>query len=158
MALQSLRHTALTTLLAAAVALPVTLPIQAPRTNVKASDFRKLQWIAGDWVGSGGDYDAFYERYTFVNDSTIEQQSFADGTMKTVTDRSTIALRNGRITNAGATSRYHAVALDATGVSFVSARPGGNSFVFKRASKGKWLATIRSAGGKRTVYEMRPKR
>ena len=158
MALHTFKQTAFPALLAAAIALPVTLPIQTPRTNVKASDFKKLQWLAGDWVGSGGEYEAFYERYTFVNDSTIEQQSFSDAGMKTVTDRSTIALRKGRITSGGGTSRYDAVALDATGVSFVSSKPGGNSFVFKRASKGKWLATIRSAGGKRTVYEMRPKR
>ena len=158
MALRTFRTMAFPAVLAAAIVLPVPYPGQSPRTNIRASDFRKLAWIAGDWVGSGGDYPAFYERYTFVNDSTIEQQSFSDETMQTVTDRATIALRNGRITNTSGTSRYEAVALDATGISFVSAKPGGNSFVFKRASKGRWLATLRSTSGKRTIYEMRPKR
>ena len=158
MALRTLRTMAFPAVLAAAIVLPVPFPGQTPRTNVKVSEFRKLQWLAGDWIGSGGDYPAFYERYTFLNDSTIEQQSFADETMQTVTERATIALRNGRVVKAGRTSRYDAVALDATGISFVSSRRGGNSFVFKRASKGRWLATLRSSTGKRTIYEMRPKR
>ena len=158
MALRTLRTMSFPALLAAALALPVPFPGQTPRTSVKLSEFRKLQWIAGDWVGSGGGYPAFYERYTFVNDSTIERQSFADETMQTVTDRATMALRNGRVINSSKTSRHDAVALDATGISFVSSRPGGNSFVFKRASKGRWLATLRSSTGKRTIYEMRPKR
>lgn len=158
MALRTLRTMAFPAVLAAAIVLPVPFPGQTPRTNVKLSEFRRLQWLAGDWVGSGGDYPAFYERYRFVNDSTIEQQSFSDETMQTVTDRATIALRNGRIVSSSGTSRYDAVALDATGISFVSSRAGGNSFVFKRASKGRWLATLRSSTGKRTIYEMRPKR
>ena len=158
MALRTFRTAAFPAVLAAAIVLPVPYPGQTPRTNVKASEFRKLQWIAGDWIGSGGEYPAFYERYAFVNDSTIEQQSFSDETMRTVTDRATIALRNGRIIHASGSSRSDAVALDATGISFVAAKPGGGAFVFKRASKGRWLATLRSATGKRTIYEMRPKR
>ena len=158
MALRTLRTAAFPAVLAAAIVLPVPYPGQNPRTNVKLSDFRKLHWIAGDWIGTGGDYPAFYERYTFVNDSTIEQQSFSDATMRTVTDRATITLRKGRVVHASGSSRYDAVALDATGISFMPAKTGGNSFVFKRASKGRWLATLRASTGKRTIYEMRPKR
>ena len=152
-----IRSTLMTTMLASMVVIPIRV-IQTPRTNVKAADFQRLRWLEGDWVGKGGGYSAFYERYTFVNDSTIEQQSFSDAGMKSVTDRSVIALRGGRVTNTGANSLYNAVMLDATGVTFAPAKPGSNTFTFKRATKGAWLAILKAPNGKRTIYEMKPKR
>ena len=155
--LHRLTKTVVTSALAAMVVIPVSVP-QTPRTNVKVADFQKLRFLEGDWVGRGGSYAAFYERYRFVNDSTIEQQTFSDETMKTVTDRSTISLRGGRIIHAGEGSRYDAVMLDGTGVTFAPAKAGGNTFTFKRAARGAWLAILKSPAGKRTIYEMKPKR
>ena len=143
---------------ATVLASVIVIPIQAPRKNIKLSDFKRLSWIAGEWVGSGGAYSAFYERYTFVNDSTIEQFSFTDASMTTISDRSTIALRNGRITQTSENARHNAVSIDARGITFIGAKPGQNSFNFRRAAKGAWLATLVVPGGKKTVYEMKPKR
>ena len=152
-----IRSALMTTMLASMVVIPIRIT-QTPRTNVKVADFQRLRWLEGDWIGKGGSYPVFYERYTFVDDSTIEQQSFSDAGMKTVTDRSVIALRGGRVTNRGEGTLHNVVMLDATGVTFAPTKPGSNAFTFRRATKGAWLAILKAPNGKRTIYEMKPKR
>ena len=140
------------------VAVPAS-QIGEPRRDYKLADFAKLRWVEGTWQGSGAGYDAFYERYRFVNVSTIEMTSFSDASLKTVSDRATIALRNGRIYDegAGGKSRYEAARVKAGVVEFVPVRGANNSFRFTRMSKDKWTATLRAPSGKKTVYEMRRK-
>src|SRR5687768_4710928 len=93
-----------------------------PRQDYKQADFEKLRWLEGTWQGSGGGYDAFYERYHFVNDSTIEKLSFTDATLQTVSERGTISLRAGRIADEGGRRRYEAAKVTSGVAQFVPVR------------------------------------
>jgi hypothetical protein len=128
---------------------------QSPRRDFKVNDFKQLRWIEGKWKGEANGAP-FYERYHFTNDTTIEQESFKDGTFQTVTERATFALRNGRIFEESAKSRYEAVRFNAGVAQFIPVKGASNSFQFTRMSKDRWTATIIPNGGKKkTVYEMR---
>jgi acetyl esterase/lipase len=61
------------------------------------SDFQKLRWLEGTWRGSAGGQEAFYERYSFANDTTIEIESFGpDETLSTIKRKGTVLILNGR--------------------------------------------------------------
>lgn len=51
---------------------------QLAESQFSRSDFQKLRWLEGRWRGSEGGENAFYERYHFVNDTTIEIGYFAN--------------------------------------------------------------------------------
>jgi hypothetical protein len=134
--------------------------IQAPSpspASVTKQRFRQLQWIAGQWRGSGGSYAAFFEEYRVLDDSTVGMRSFSDSTLRTATDSSVIEWRNGRVQSRSARSTYVAVEFTSTTVRF--ARPGaaGGGHTFSRVSANEWKATLHpaSTGGQATVYTMR---
>jgi hypothetical protein len=128
---------------------------QTPRRDFKVADFRQLRWIEGKWQGEANG-EPFYERYHFTNDSTLEQESYRDASFRIVTDRATFALRNGRIIDESAKSRYEAVRFNGGIAQFIPVKGASNSFQFTRLSKDRWTATIIPNGGrKKTVYEMR---
>ena len=118
------------------------------------------QWLVGDWRGTTPRGEAFYERYRFENDSTIEQESFADSTFRTATERSTVVLRGGALAleGAGGRSRWVVVRSDSLGLHFAPERGATNEFSWAPAGRDGWRATMRFLGkdGARTVvYEMR---
>lgn len=126
---------------------------QSPAATVSREQFKQLEWIAGTWRGSGGAYPAFFEEYRFVDDTTIRMRAFADSTLRTVTDSSVIAWRDGKIQ-----SRDNVVVeFSPTSVRFKrpSATAGGHTFT--RVSADEWTATLHPAqsGGQATVYVMR---
>lgn len=130
--------------------------------RLAAADVAALRWLAGTWRGTGDVETPFYERYTFVNDSTIEVLGFTDSTLATANDTTVYSLRDGRFGNHDRPSRY--VATRATGdrVEFgpVTAR---NAFVWRRVRDDGWEATIlprTSAGepGRERRYAMAPYR
>jgi hypothetical protein len=85
-------------------------------------------------------------------------QSFSDATLRTVNEKSTIALRAGRIVNEGAKNHRWEAAKDTSSVAqFMPVRGVTNAFQFSVMSKNRWTATIIPASGKRVVYEMRAK-
>ncbi len=156
MILHNLKVSALVLTLTWGAVLP-TSQLGKPRNDYKASDFGKLRWIEGTWQGSGGGYDAFYERYRFLNDSTMEKMSFTDATFRMASERATIALRDGRIYDESGKTRYEAAKVTSGVAQFVPVRGASNSFQFTRMSRERWTATIYPAGGgkKKTVYEMK---
>lgn len=128
---------------------------QTPRRDFRAADFSHLRWIEGTWIGSGGGVSGFYERYHFINDSTLESASFTDAELKHMSTRSVFALRNGRIYDESGKNRWEAARINAGTAQFVPVRGATNSFQFTRISKDHWTATVIPATGKRLVYEMR---
>jgi hypothetical protein len=68
------------------------------RQAVNRHSVRRLYWMAGVWVGSGGAYKSFYEIREAINDSTLRQRSFTDSTFYTISDSADIVvLRDGGI-------------------------------------------------------------
>jgi hypothetical protein len=157
MVFHNLRLPTFAFVLAINVALPVAQENNA-RRDFKRGDFAKLRWLEGTWQGSGGGYDAFFERYHFVNDSTIEMTAFKDGTLTAVGSRSIIALRAGRIINESGSGRHEASKLTGNIVQFIPIRGATGSFMFQRMARDRWTATLQPRGNaKRTVYEMKRK-
>lgn len=125
----------------------------SPRYSVE--DFAKLRWIEGKWRGPLADGTYFYEEYRFVDDSTIVMQGFPDPTFAKANDSARIVLRDGAIVDQGTSAEWNATRLDSSVVEFVRASGAANSFSWARKSPDAWTATLRSASGKTTVYEMR---
>jgi len=119
------------------------------------ADFGSLRWLEGSWRGALPDGGYFYERYHFVDDSTIVMHGFADSTFSTPNDTSRISLRGQTVASEGS-SRYVATALGSRSVSFAPTRAGANHFTWSRDSENAWTATLRSAGEppRTTVYKL----
>lgn len=119
------------------------------------ADFGGLRWLEGSWRGALPDGGYFYERYRFVDDSTIVMQGFPDSTFSAPNDSSRISLRGQTVASDGGV-RYVATQLDPRSVSFAPTRAGANDFTWTRDSENAWTATLRSAGQppRTTVYKL----
>ena len=125
---------------------------------VSAAEFGSLGWLIGDWRGSGGQYPAFYESYRFLNDSTIEQRSYADSTFAAATDSALIVYSNGSVSKSrGATANHVIQRLAGDTLYFARPNGGRGSFVWIKGAPGQWTAVLDGAGegAPKTVYEMR---
>jgi hypothetical protein len=122
---------------------------------VRAEAFAGLDWLQGRWLGSGGGFDAFYEAYRFLNDSTIEQTTWPDETFETADGRSTIELRNGRVLKL----RDGAVESVITRISGDTLRfdrtTGRGGFTWYRVSDDEWRAELDRPSGSPVVYVLR---
>jgi hypothetical protein len=145
---------ALTTLVALALAAPV-LPAQDPAAaTITAGQFASLRWLEGAWRGSGGGYDAFYEDFRWLDDSTVARHTFADSTLARVTEESRWELRGGVMRSvSGGTTRSVAVLLRGDSLQFAPPR-GSNRVLFVRRSDDAWTALIGPPGDPRITYEM----
>lgn len=119
-------------------------------------NFGRLRWLEGSWRGQLPDRSYFYERYHFLNDSTISMHGFADSTFARATDSATIALRGGTVTDAGAAAQWVATRLDSSVVDFAPMQRAYGPFSWASESPNRWTATLRSADPARppTVYRM----
>lgn len=124
--------------------------------TVTAEAFHTLRWLEGRWLGSGGGFDAFYESYRFVNDSTIEQATHPDETFSEADDPSTIELRDGRIfkyRRGAAESMVTRLAGDT--LRFDRVPPGRGGFSWIRVSDDEWTAVLERSSGTPIVYTLR---
>jgi hypothetical protein len=129
---------------------------QSAAGHYSLQDFGRLRWIEGNWRGQLPDRSYFYERYHFLNDSTIAMHSFADSTLMRATDSAAITLRGGTVTDAGAAAQWVATRLDSTAVDFTPVQPAYGPFSWESESPNRWTATLRSRDPAKapTVYRM----
>ena len=128
-----------------------TTPAPAP---VSADLFRSLHWIEGDWRGTGAGGLVFFERYRFLNDSTIEQTTYADSTFAKPQDRSLLALRAGAVTK-GDPARWVVIRADPAGWQFAHVRDAANRFLWQPLDAHRWIAILTPASGRVVRYELR---
>ena len=105
------------------------------------ADFRRLRWIEGSWRGSGVGQAPFYERYRFVDDSTLVVDAFPDSTLATVSESTRFELRGGTLGNPG-TVRWVASRLDDRAVDFVPVAGARNTFTWRYESPDRWTALL----------------
>jgi hypothetical protein len=133
--------------------------------RLTARDLARLQWIVGDWRGTGVDGTSqapFFERYRFADDSTLLVESFADSTWRAPTETTRWELHGGRLTNHGTGAQWIASRMDARSIEFAPLARARNSFRWARVGdRGKateWRATISwtdaSGTRQRRVYRM----
>ncbi len=113
-------------------------------TMLRTTDLRALQWIVGTWRGSGDGQSPFYERYRFVDDSTLLVESFRDSTVMAVSESTRYELRGGRFASAGppAAPQWVAVRLTGGAITFAPVRRARNRFTWKPVSAEEWAADL----------------
>jgi len=112
--------------------------------TLRTSDLRALQWIVGTWRGSGDGQSPFYERYRFVDDSTLLMDGFKDSTLVQVTETTRYELRGGRFANAGPAdaAQWVAVRLTNGAITFAPVRRARNRFTWRPVSADEWVADL----------------
>ena len=135
-------------------------PIQRgqPKTPFATADFAKLRWLEGTWRGTSPGQSTTYERYRFVNDSTIEITYFADSTLGREAGSGRVYLTVGRIYHTFGPGRWGATRVDESGVYFIPQTNARNTFAWTHTSHDAWTSTLRTGASGReivTVYEMR---
>ncbi|MEO8202009.1 MAG: hypothetical protein ABI679_15865 [Gemmatimonadota bacterium] len=140
-----------------AFVLPALAQCQSNTATVSREQFRSLDWIAGRWRGSGGNYPAFYEEYRFRDDSTIAQHNYTDSTFTTATDSSLIAWRNGSIVSGWPLGRYVVTEFQSTSLRFLKKGAARAGHTFAMVSRDQWTATLHpeNAAALPVVYTMR---
>lgn len=135
---------------------PVAAQDESAAAMLGPDEFVSLRFLEGRWIGSGGGYDAFFEAYRFVNDSTLEQSTYPDERFGEPDGVSTIELRRGRALkyrNGQAESMITRIAGDT--VRFERMRPGGGGFTWIRRGPDEWTAVLDRPGGDPVVYTLR---
>jgi hypothetical protein len=134
------------------------VPPAAP-IDVTVEQFGALRWLEGTWRGSGVDQPTFYERYTFVDDTTIRAESSPDSTFPNPEEAGEIVLRGGRVMTGEETMAWAVSSIDAGSVRFDPIRGARNTFVWTRESDSAWNArlswTDRDGVAHEQVYQMR---
>ena len=125
-------------------------PVQPTPPRI-AANLRALQWITGTWRGSGVGQAPFYERYRLADDSTLVVESFADSTLRKVSEVTRFALRDSALTSLPGASgepqagvaRWYGSALSSDSVRFEPLTGARNTFVWARgATADEWLARL----------------
>lgn len=114
----------------------------APPVNVTLDEFASLRWLEGSWRGTDDGGQAFYERYAFVDDSTIRAESSPDSTFPSVDGASQIRLRAGRVTTGEETMEWTVSAIEEGAVRFDPTRGARNAFEWRRLSDSVWVARL----------------
>lgn len=115
--------------------------------TVTPAQFADLRWLSGSWSGTGSGVKPFFERYAFVDDSTIQMHGYPDSTFGAPGDSSRITLRGGQVVSQSA-STWVATSIDSVEVRFDHSEKPGNAFTFRRVSHTEWTAHIEWTGDK----------
>lgn len=117
---------------------------QDPIAVLRPTDLAALRWIVGSWRGSGDGQAPFYERYRFVDDSTLLVESFRDSTLAEVSESTRYELRGGRLANVSTaqTAQWAAVRLDRGAITFAPVRGARNRFTWRPESADVWIADL----------------
>ncbi|GMV04536.1 MAG: hypothetical protein AMXMBFR53_08160 [Gemmatimonadota bacterium] len=116
---------------------------QRAETLFSREAFASLAWLEGRWVGSGGGFDAYYEEYRALNDSTWEQRTFPDSTFSTPDGTSTIEWRGGVILKRrGGTVETRVARIAGDTARFEPVVAGRRGFTWFRVSRDEWRAVL----------------
>ena len=127
-------------------------------TPFGVADLGKLRWLEGTWRGTSPGEANVYERYHFVNDSTIEITYYSDSSLDRPSGSGRVYLTVGRIYHTFGPDRWGATRVDKSGVYFVPQVNARNTFAWSYEGPDTWTATRRSGASGRemvTVYQMR---
>jgi hypothetical protein len=127
--------------------------------QVDARQLRSLVWLEGMWRGTQSDTAPFFERYRYLDDSTIGTWTYADSLGTQVVDSGSIRLRSGIVTSGDSARGYVLTALDSSSAHFEPRGAAVNAFTWRRMSESSWSATLtwRDAAGQpiERIYVMR---
>lgn len=121
---------------------------QQPNASAKTElvvgreDFQKLRWIVGSWRGEGEGQPAFYERYRFVDDSTLVSERFSDSRFRALKESTRFELRDHRVKTRGGSAPWIATGLDSVSAGFRAVSGATNNVVWQRHDANEWTAVL----------------
>lgn len=113
-----------------------------PGLIIGQQDFVRLHWIEGSWRGKSDSSAPRYERYHFINDSTLVMESFADAKFSRPAERVRYEWRDRRFASTGSSGRWAATAFDSASVTFTPLSPGHNTFIWQRVDDDHWTVAL----------------
>lgn len=119
--------------------------------NYSRAEFRSLQWLEGDWEGTGG-LRPFFEGYELLNDSTIRIHYYADSTRAEERGTGSVYHSEGKIYHEADGALWVADQLDSTGIHFAPREGAQNSFRWTRLSPTTWEAVLHFEDGSEARY------
>jgi len=129
-----------------------------PKTPFSTSDFGRLRWLEGSWMGTAPGEQTIYERYHISSDSTIDVTYYRDSAFAQPAGNGRVYLAAGRVYHSLGPGRWGATQVDSAGAYFVPQVNAHNTFAWSVVSPDEWTATMRTglSGRERiTVYRMR---
>jgi hypothetical protein len=129
-----------------------------PKTPFSTSDFGRLRWLEGTWVGTAAGEQPIYERYHISSDSTIDVTYYRDSAFTQSAGTGRVYLAAGRVYHSLGPGRWGATQVDSASAYFVPQVNAHNTFAWSLVSPDEWTATMRTgvSGHERiTVYRMR---
>jgi hypothetical protein len=147
----------------ALIALAFALPASAqkvilPVTRFGTADVAHLKWLEGSWQGDAPGAPTIYERYHFVNDSTIEITYFGDSAFGRETGSGRVYVSVGRVFQTSGPARWGATHVGADGAAWLPQQNAPYAVTWTYQSPNAWTATQRASGTgveRTTVYQMR---
>jgi hypothetical protein len=130
----------------------------APRTAFGTPDLAKVKWLQGSWVGTAPGEAPIYQRFEFVNDSTVEITYFRDSAFGQQSGTGRLYLSVGRIYHTFGANRWVATQVDNKGVYLIPQTNARANFSWAYVSPDAWTFTMRTGVGGRqhvTVYDMK---
>ena len=120
---------------------PAPADTPAPAT-VSLEQFQGLRWLEGTWRGAEAAGAPFFERYQFLDDSTLRRYSFTDSTLAQISDSGRTSLRGSRVIGGDAEPRWEVTSFDSVSWHFESLRDPGRAFTWSRNTADTWTATL----------------
>jgi hypothetical protein len=130
----------------AALGIAARVNAQQPNGSAKTElvvgrdDLQQLRWIVGSWRGEADGQTAFYERYRFVDDSTLVADTYSDSKFRSMKGSIRYELRDRRIKTRGGNGQWIAVGLDSLSAAFRPLAGATNDFLWQRHDADEWMA------------------
>lgn len=115
----------------------IPLAVHMPR-----EDFARLAWLEGTWRGEGVGEPPFWERYRFVNDTTVRIESFTDSALAHPPETGEIRWRDGMVTIGSGGSLWVVTRWDRSTLRFEPVAGARNDFMWRRDSDDAWTAVL----------------
>jgi hypothetical protein len=134
--------------LAADPHLPATIPV---------GDFQQLRYLAGSWRGDRDSGPPFFQRFVFLNDTTIRSFQYRqDSSFSTPAESTLIAWTGNRVRSGGPGGSWLATGWGPDSVRFEPEEGASNSFTWIRESQDAWTARLDLAapGSTPVLYRM----
>ncbi len=115
---------------------------QAPRVPlaVGRGDFNLLRWIEGTWRRADDGAPVVWQRFRFVDDSTLVRETFDDARMSQAVSTTRFVLRHYRLSADEGAAHWAAIALDTFSVEFAPASGTISTFSWQRESPRTFIA------------------
>jgi hypothetical protein len=148
----------------AAIAVPASTAVAqnprsgAPRVAFGPPDLAKVKWLEGSWVGTAEGENAIYQRFKFVDDSTVQITYYRDPGFGQQAGSGRLYLSVGRIYHTFGSNRWVATRIGDEGLYLVPQSNTRSNFAWTYVSPDAWTFTMRTGAGGRqhvTIYNMK---